>query len=233
MFRSVELIPIEIYGLPRTATTTDIRQLLTTYSVIDKVKTSMNTPRSRRPFHCSLSSVVSLDYRMFHPTGKAYVVLDSLEHQAPVLEALKSATLLGHQLSASLGQDRIRLPERARGQAGRAQALQRDVVAPGNGPQGGIVEVGRSVYLEGLPYKMTPDDVRRQFLNGYQLISGGGDVSKTEGCVCSIYCHMPRSNNCVSLQAALRVHFALPRQAANALRSVSASSQCTLEQLPP
>ena len=67
---------------------------------------------------------------------------------------------------------------RSRGLKGREEASERSIVS-GNGSQGGITDVGRSVLLSGLPGKISPAAVRR-FLKDYKLMGGEADVVKLE-----------------------------------------------------
>jgi hypothetical protein len=67
---------------------------------------------------------------------------------------------------------------RSRGLKGREEASERSIVS-GNGSQGGITDVGRSVVLSGLPGKISSAAVRR-FLKGYQLMGGQAEVVKLE-----------------------------------------------------
>lgn len=67
---------------------------------------------------------------------------------------------------------------RSRGLKGREEASERALVT-GNGVQGGITDVGRSVLLSGLPGRMSTERVRR-FLRNYKLMGGQAEVVKLE-----------------------------------------------------
>jgi hypothetical protein len=67
---------------------------------------------------------------------------------------------------------------RSRGLKGREEASERSIIS-GNGSQGGITDIGRSVVLSGLPGKISTDVVRR-FLKNYRLMGGRGEVVKLE-----------------------------------------------------
>jgi len=67
---------------------------------------------------------------------------------------------------------------RSRGLKGREEASQRSIVS-GNGSQGGITDIGRSVVLSGLPGKITTDAVR-QYLKDYSLMGGQAEVVKLD-----------------------------------------------------
>jgi hypothetical protein len=70
---------------------------------------------------------------------------------------------------------------RSRGLKGREEASERSIVS-GNGYQGGITDVGKSVLLSGLPGKITTDAVR-WFLKNYKLMGGQGEVVKLDASV--------------------------------------------------
>jgi hypothetical protein len=72
---------------------------------------------------------------------------------------------------------------RSRGLKGREEASERSIVF-GNGSQGGITDVGRSVLLSGLPGKISTNAVR-QYLKDYSLIGGRAEVVKLDMCVSS------------------------------------------------
>jgi hypothetical protein len=67
---------------------------------------------------------------------------------------------------------------RSRGLKGREEASERSIVI-GNGCQGGITDVGRSVLLSGLPGKITTEAVRR-YLKNYKLMGGQAEVVKVD-----------------------------------------------------
>jgi hypothetical protein len=67
---------------------------------------------------------------------------------------------------------------RSRGLKGREEASERSIVS-GNGSQGGITDVGRSVVLSGLPGRISTDAVRR-YLRDYSLMGGQAEVVKLE-----------------------------------------------------
>ncbi len=67
---------------------------------------------------------------------------------------------------------------RSRGLKGREEASERAIVF-GNGSQGGITDVGRSVLLSGLPGRITTSAVR-QYLKDYSLMGGQAEVVKLE-----------------------------------------------------
>ena len=67
---------------------------------------------------------------------------------------------------------------RSRGLKGREEASERSIVL-GNGSQGGITDIGRSVVLSGLPGKITTDALRR-YLKDYNLMGGKAEVVKIE-----------------------------------------------------
>jgi hypothetical protein len=67
---------------------------------------------------------------------------------------------------------------RSRGLKGREEASERSIVS-GNGSQGGITDVGKSVVLLGLPSKISTDAVRR-YLKDYSLMGGQAEVVKLE-----------------------------------------------------
>lgn len=68
---------------------------------------------------------------------------------------------------------------RSRGRKGREEAAERSIVT-GNGSQGGITDVGKSVVLSGLPGRISTGVVRR-FLRNYNLMGGAAEVVKLEG----------------------------------------------------
>ena len=70
---------------------------------------------------------------------------------------------------------------RSRGLKGREEASERSIVS-GNGYQGGISDVGKSVLLSGLPGKITTDAVR-WFLKNYKLMGGQAEVVKLDASV--------------------------------------------------
>jgi hypothetical protein len=72
---------------------------------------------------------------------------------------------------------------RSRGLKGRGEASERSIVS-GNGSQGGITDVGRSVLLSGLPGKISTSAVRR-YLKDYNLMGGQAEVVKLESWVSS------------------------------------------------
>jgi hypothetical protein len=67
---------------------------------------------------------------------------------------------------------------RSRGLKGREEASERSIVS-GNGSQGGITDVGRSVLLSGLPGRISTDAVRRH-LKDYSLMGGRAEVVKLD-----------------------------------------------------
>jgi hypothetical protein len=67
---------------------------------------------------------------------------------------------------------------RSRGLKGREEASERSIVS-GNGSQGGITDVGRSVLLSGLPGRVSTDAVRR-YLKDYSLMGGQAEVVKLD-----------------------------------------------------
>lgn len=67
---------------------------------------------------------------------------------------------------------------RSRGLKGREEASERSIVS-GNGSQGGITDVGRSVLLSGLPGKISTHAVRR-YLKDYSLMGGQAEVVKLD-----------------------------------------------------
>lgn len=91
---------------------------------------------------------------------------------------LRQLRYFGHLLiprtTSPPGETRVR----SRGLKGREEASERTIVS-GNGIQGGITDVGRSVLLSGLPGRMSTDTVRR-FLRNYKLMGGQAEVVKLE-----------------------------------------------------
>ena len=67
---------------------------------------------------------------------------------------------------------------RSRGLKGREEASERSIIS-GNGSQGGITDLGRSVLLSGLPGRISTDAVRR-YLKDYSLMGGEAEVVKIE-----------------------------------------------------
>lgn len=67
---------------------------------------------------------------------------------------------------------------RSRGLRGREEASERSIVS-GNGSQGGITDVGKSVLLSGLPGKISTHVVRR-YLRNYSLMGGQAEVVKLD-----------------------------------------------------
>jgi len=65
---------------------------------------------------------------------------------------------------------------RSRGLKGREEASERSIVY-GNGSQGGITDVGKSVLLLGLPLRISANVVRR-YLKDYSLMGGEAEVVK-------------------------------------------------------
>jgi hypothetical protein len=94
------------------------------------------------------------------------------------LAALKQLRLFGHPLMPRNTPAPDEPPRRSRGLKGREEASERAIVF-GNGSQGGITDVGRSVLLTGLPGKITTDVVRR-VLRNYKLMGGRAEVVKLE-----------------------------------------------------
>ena len=94
------------------------------------------------------------------------------------LAALKQTRIFGHQVIPRTTRPPLEPPTRSRGLKGREEASERSIVS-GNGSQGGITDVGRSVLLSGLPGKITTEAVRR-FLRNYSLMGGQGELVKLE-----------------------------------------------------
>ncbi|KAI0288184.1 hypothetical protein BC826DRAFT_1107889 [Russula brevipes] len=124
-------IHVRLAGLPRTTTPADITRLLAKHKVYNVTK-------------------VALEYRQFEPTGSAFLTLSQPSVLPKALTALKQLRFFGHPLMPrnTPAPDEPRM--RSRGLKGREEASERAIVS-GNGSQGGITDVGRSVVLAGLP----------------------------------------------------------------------------------
>ncbi|KAH9966590.1 hypothetical protein BC827DRAFT_1264550 [Russula dissimulans] len=150
---------VQLSGLPRTTTPADITRLLARSGVHDITN-------------------VALDYRRFEPTGRAFLTLSRPSALQKVLAALKQLRFFGHPLRPRTTPAPAEHGMRSRGLKGREEASERSIVS-GNGSQGGITDVGRSVILSGLPGKISSAAVRR-FLKNYQLMGGQAEVVKLE-----------------------------------------------------
>ncbi|KAI0035047.1 hypothetical protein K488DRAFT_44104 [Vararia minispora EC-137] len=150
---------IALNGLPRAVTPADIRRILGSRHVGGHVYQ------------------VSLDYRQLLPTNKAYLTIDEQENYSRVFSALQQFPLLGHTITAASTPTPNETPTRMRGIEGRELAQGRGLEITGTGPQGGVVEVGRSVCLMGFPSR-TKIDTLRSFLRGYKLVAGSSDITQ-------------------------------------------------------
>jgi hypothetical protein len=92
--------------------------------------------------------------------------------------ALRQLRYFGHQLTPRTTPPPAETRVRSRGLKGREEASERTIVT-GNGVQGGITDVGRSVLLSGLPGRVSTDIVRRSLKN-YKLMGGQAEVVKLE-----------------------------------------------------
>jgi len=150
---------VKLTGFPRTTTPADITRLLGRKNVHNVTK-------------------VALEYQRFEPTGRAFLTLSQPSVQSKVMVTLRQLRYFGHLLiprtTSPPGETRVR----SRGLKGREEASERTIVS-GNGIQGGITDVGRSVLLSGLPGRMSTDTVRR-FLRNYKLMGGQAEVVKLE-----------------------------------------------------
>ena len=95
-----------------------------------------------------------------------------------VLASLMQLRLFGHPLIPRTTRPPVEPRMRSRGLKGREEASERSIVS-GNGSQGGITDVGKSVLLSGLPGRITTDAVRR-YLKDYTLTGGQAEVVKLE-----------------------------------------------------
>jgi hypothetical protein len=150
---------VKLVGFPRTTTPADITRLLGKKNVHNITK-------------------VALEYHRFEPTGRAVLTLSQPSVHSKVMVALRQLRYFGHQLMPRSTLPPAETRVRSRGLKGREEASERSIVT-GNGIQGGITDVGRSVLLSGLPGKMTTDAVRR-FLRNYKLMGGQAEVVKLE-----------------------------------------------------
>jgi len=92
--------------------------------------------------------------------------------------ALRQLRYFAHSLTPRTTPPPAETRVRSRGLKGREEASERTIVT-GNGIQGGITDVGRSVLLSGLPGRMSKETVRR-FLRDYKLMGGQAEVVKLE-----------------------------------------------------
>lgn len=92
--------------------------------------------------------------------------------------ALRQLRYFAHSLTPRTTPPPAENRVRSRGLKGREEASERNIVT-GNGIQGGITDVGRSVLLSGLPGRMSTGSVRR-FLRNYKLMGGQAEVVKLE-----------------------------------------------------
>ncbi|KAN0123929.1 hypothetical protein V8E52_002419 [Russula decolorans] len=146
-------------GLPRTTTPTDITRLLAKNKVHNITK-------------------VTLDYRGFEPTGSAFLTLSQPSVLPKALASLKQLRFFGHTLIPRTTRPPSEPRMRSRGLKGREEASERSIVF-GNGSQGGITDVGRSVLLSGLPGRISTSAVRR-YLKDYNLMGGQAEVVKLD-----------------------------------------------------
>jgi len=146
-------------GLPRTTTPAEISQLLAKNKVHNVTK-------------------VTLDYHRFQPTGSAFLTISQPSVLPKTLAALENLSFFGHPLTARTTRPPLEPTMRSRGLKGREEASERAIVS-GNGSQGGITDVGRSVLLSGLPGKISTNVVRR-YLRDYSLMGGQAEVVKLE-----------------------------------------------------
>ncbi|KAH9981369.1 hypothetical protein BGW80DRAFT_1454259 [Lactifluus volemus] len=152
-------VHIRLVGLPRTTTPADVTRLLATHKVHNITK-------------------VTLEYHRFEPTGSAFLTLNQPSVLPKTLAALKQLRYFGHQLIPRTTSPPDDGRMRSRGLKGREEASERSIVS-GNGCQGGITDVGKSVLLSGLPGKITTDAVR-WFLKNYKLMGGKAEVVKLD-----------------------------------------------------
>ncbi|KAI0277698.1 hypothetical protein BGY98DRAFT_978276 [Russula aff. rugulosa BPL654] len=152
-------VHVRLTGLPRTSTPADITRLLAKNKVHNITK-------------------VTLDYYRFEPTGRAFLTLSQPSVLPKVLASLKQLRFFGHPLIPRTTRPPFEPRMRSRGLKGREEASERSIVS-GNGSQGGITDVGRSVLLSGLPGRISTDAVRR-YLKDYSLMGGQAEVVKLD-----------------------------------------------------
>lgn len=132
-------------------------------------------PPCSSPFN--ISHAVALEYSRFEPTGRAFLTLSQPSGHSKVMVALRQLRYFAHSLTPRTTPSPVERV-RSRGLKGREEASERALVT-GNGVQGGITDVGRSVLLSGLPGRMSTERVRR-FLRNYKLMGGQAEVVKLE-----------------------------------------------------
>ncbi|EIN07428.1 hypothetical protein PUNSTDRAFT_114870 [Punctularia strigosozonata HHB-11173 SS5] len=152
---------IQLRDLPRSALPSDIRR------VINKAKVENVAD-------------VTLDYKKFVPTGRAYLTMTHPDFTESNIRKLHGLTLTSIPVTVFTcdpppGDAR---PSRSRGVQGRAEAEERGVIT-GNGPNGGITGRGKTVALWGLPWKITSEQVKLN-LKGFQFAASGDEVYKLD-----------------------------------------------------
>ena len=121
---------------------------------------------------------VTLDYHRFERTGRAFLTLSQPSVFPKVLASLQQLRYFGHPLAPMTTRPPLEPRMRSRGLKGREEASERSIVS-GNGSQGGITDVGKSVLLSGLPGKISTH-VMRRYLRNYSLMGGQAEVVKLD-----------------------------------------------------
>jgi len=109
---------------------------------------------------------VHLDYKNFMPTGRGWLRFEDPEQAEQAVKMMGNSRLAAHPLRAQLTSDqnivKAGQPYRARGEKGRAEAVERGLLT-GNGPDARVKERGTCVYLSGLPGTTLSYDLRQVF----------------------------------------------------------------------
>lgn len=151
---------LQLRGLPKTALPSDIRRVCANAQVENIQSSAWTLSYHFSGFsHFPSTVIVALDYQRFSPTGDAFITFNTPSPIRSAVQKLHGSMIAGHALAAGPSpEDAGGAFLRNRGGKGRTQAAQRGVVT-GNGPNGAITDLGKSVVLYGLPGKMTEEGV--------------------------------------------------------------------------